>query len=50
MMPLQYLVITNNLYRRKIKIDLIKVENKEKKEKKERKKKFRYYFCKCSIY
>ena len=48
MMPLQYLVITNNLYRRKIKIDLIKVENKEKKEKKERKNIFRY-FCKCII-
>ena len=47
-MPLHYLVITNNLYRRKIKIDLIKVENEEKKEKKEKKNIFRY-FCKCII-
>ena len=43
-MPLQYLVITNNLYKRKEKLDLVKVERKEKKEKKNI---FRYYFYTC---
>ena len=45
-MPLQYLVITNNLYKRKEKIDLVNVERKEKKEKKNI---FIYYFYNCVI-
>ena len=46
-MPLDLIVITNNIYTRKQKIDLVKIQD-EKKRKKE--KRFRYYFCECVLY
>ena len=46
-MPLDLIVITNNIYTQKQKIDLVKIQN-EKKIKKE--KRFIYYFCECVLY
>ena len=46
-MPLDLIVITNNIYTRKQKIDLVKIQDEKKIKKKKR---FRYYFCECVLY
>ena len=53
-MPLDLIVVTNNIYKRKQKIDLVKVFNEEKiiekKLKIKKTNKFKYYFCECVLY
>ena len=53
-MPLDLILITNNIYKRKQKIDLVKVFNEEKiiekKLKIKKTNKFQYYFCECVLY
>ena len=53
-MPLDLIVITNNIYIKKQKIDVVKINNEEKliekKKKRKEEKRFRYYFCECVLY
>ena len=53
-MPLDLIVITNNIYRKKQKLDVVKINNDEKmiekNKKRKKEKKFRYYFCECVLY